>query len=93
MIIFILFLRSPYSRDTPTDFLKEMEKTKESSVWKGFVMMQSVAKFGTNAFLVSGPGDNLIHVLPDTLHVAGRIAYKHVWDYVKQCRNSSSRVC
>ena len=55
-------------------------------------MMQSVAKFGTNAFLVTGTGDNLIQVLPDTLHVAGRIPHKHVWEYVKQCRNSSSRV-
>ena len=55
-------------------------------------MMQSVAKFGTNAFLVTGAGDNLIQVLPDTLHVAGRIPHKHVWEYVKQCRNSSSRV-
>ena len=68
------------------------EKPKESYVWKGFVMMQSVAKFGTNAFVVSGPGENLIQILPDTLHVAGRIAHKHVWDYVKQCKNSSSRV-
>lgn len=55
-------------------------------------MMQNVAKFGTNAYLVSGSGDNLIQILPDTLHVHGRIAHKHVWDYVKQCKTSSSRV-
>lgn len=68
------------------------DKAKETTVWKGFVMMQNVAKFGTNAYLVSGSGDNLIQVLPDTLHVHGRIAHKHVWDYVKQCKTSSSRV-
>ena len=89
---FLLFLRSPDSRGTPSDFSNLTEKAKESSIWKGFVMMQNVAKFGTNVFLVSGPGENLVQVLPDTLYVAGRIAHKHVWDYVKQCKTSSSRV-
>lgn len=82
---------SPDSRGTPSDFSNLTEKAKESSIWKGFVMMPNVAKFGTNVFLVSGPGENLVQVLPDTLHVAGRIAHKHVWDYVKQCKTSSSR--
>ena len=54
--------------------------------------MQSVAKFGTNAYLVSGSAEDLIQVLPDTLHVHGRIAHEQVWDYVLQCKTSSSRV-
>ena len=65
---------------------------KEKSVWKGFVMMQSVAKFGTNAYLVSGTADDLIQVLPDTLHVHGRIAHEQVWEYVFQCKTSATRV-
>ncbi|KAL9962677.1 hypothetical protein ACROYT_G031800 [Oculina patagonica] len=64
------------------------------AVWKGFVMMQSVAKFGTSAYRVSGSCDNLLQLLPDTLHVQGRIAHEQVWDYLLQLKNSTSReVC
>jgi hypothetical protein len=55
-------------------------------------MMQSVAKFGTNAYRVSGPCDDLLQLLPDTLHLQGRIAFEQVWDYIYQLRNSTTRV-
>lgn len=67
---------------------------KVPAVWKGFVMMQSVAKFGTSAYRVSGSCDDLLHLLPDTLHVQGRIAHEQVWDYLVQLKGSTSReVC
>lgn len=55
-------------------------------------MMQSVAKFGTSAYRVSGSCDDLLHLLPDTLHVQGRIAHDQVWDYLTQLKSSTSRV-
>ncbi|XP_046865077.1 death-inducer obliterator 1-like isoform X2 [Xenia sp. Carnegie-2017] len=83
---------SPVIHTTPSVSTDVSQKPKiETSIWKGSVTMPSVAKFGSNAFLVSGSLDNLDQVLPDMLQVAGRIAYKQVWDYVKQCRSSSSR--
>ncbi|KAL9962679.1 hypothetical protein ACROYT_G031802 [Oculina patagonica] len=67
---------------------------KVPAVWKGFVMIQSVAKFGTSAYRVSGSCDDLLQLLPDTLHVQGRIAHEQVWDYLLQLKNSTSReVC
>lgn len=67
---------------------------KVPAVWKGFVMMQSVAKFGTSAYRVSGSCDDLLQLLPDTLHVQGRIAHEQVWDYLLQLKSSTSReVC
>ena len=65
---------------------------KVPAVWKGFVMMQSVAKFGTSAYRVSGSCDDLLQLLPDTLHVQGRIAHEQVWDYLLQLKSSTSRV-
>lgn len=56
-------------------------------------MMQSVSKFSTNAFKVSGPCDDLFQMLPDTVHLQGRIGYSQVWDYIRQLRHSTSRVC
>ena len=56
-------------------------------------MMQSVAKFGTNAYQVSGSCDDLLQLLPDTLHIQGRIAHEQVWDYLVQLKSSTSRVC
>ncbi|XP_031562388.1 PHD finger protein 3-like [Actinia tenebrosa] len=64
---------------------------RDKPVWKGFVMMQSVAKFGTNAFRVSGPCDDLLQLLPDTLHLQGRIGFEQVWDYIYQLRSSTTR--
>ena len=54
--------------------------------------MQSVAKFGTSAYRVSGSCDDLLQLLPDTLHVQGRIAHEQVWDYLLQLKSSTSRV-
>ncbi|XP_048590673.1 PHD finger protein 3 isoform X2 [Nematostella vectensis] len=65
---------------------------RDQPVWKGFVMMQSVAKFGTNAYKVSGPCDDLLQLFPDTLHLHGRIGFDQVWDYIYQLRSSTSRV-
>ena len=65
---------------------------KVPAAWKGFVMMQSVAKFGTSAYRVSGSCDDLLQLLPDTLHVQGRIAHEQVWDYLLQLKSSTSRV-
>lgn len=56
-------------------------------------MMQGVAKFGTSAYRVSGSCEDLLHLLPDTLHVQGRIAHDQVWDYLTQLKSSTSRVC
>ena len=55
-------------------------------------MMQSVAKFGTSAYRVSGSCDDLLQLLPDTLHIQGRIAHDQVWDYLLQLKSSTSRV-
>ncbi|PFX20841.1 death-inducer obliterator 1-like [Stylophora pistillata] len=77
---------------SPTMLAKTAKKV--PAVWKGFVMMQSIAKFGTSAYRVSGPCDDLLHLLPDTLHVQGRIAHEQVWDYLLQLKSSTSReVC
>ena len=65
---------------------------KVPAMWKGFVMMQSVAKFGTSAFHVSRSCDDLLQLLPDMLHVQGRIAHEQVWDYLLQLKSSTSRV-
>ena len=65
---------------------------KVPAVWKGFVMMQSVAKFGTSAYRVSGSCEDLLQLLPDTLHIQGRIAHEQVWDYLLQLKSSTSRV-
>ncbi|KAK3754572.1 hypothetical protein QZH41_017331 [Actinostola sp. cb2023] len=64
---------------------------RDKPVWKGFVMMQSVCKFSTNAYRVSGPCDDLLQLLPDTLHLQGRIGFSQVWDYIHQLRHSTTR--
>ncbi|KXJ15576.1 PHD finger protein 3 [Exaiptasia diaphana] len=64
---------------------------RDKPVWKGYVMMQSVSKFSTNAYKVSGPCDDLLHLLPDTLHLQGRIGFKQVWGYIEQLRHSTTR--
>ena len=95
MIIF--FCSSPDSATVtqPPVSPSVLSKTpkKVPAVWKGFVMMQSVAKFGTSAYRVSGSCDDLLQLLPDTLHVQGRIAHEQVWDYLLQLKSSTSRVC
>ncbi|XP_012885825.1 PREDICTED: death-inducer obliterator 1 [Dipodomys ordii] len=77
--------RSPPEGDT-TLFLSRL-----GTIWKGFINMQSVAKFVTKAYPVSGCFDYLSEDLPDTIHVGGRIAPKTVWDYVGKLKSSVSK--
>ncbi|XP_067564783.1 death-inducer obliterator 1 [Pseudorca crassidens] len=77
--------RSPPEGDT-TLFLSRL-----GTIWKGFINMQSVAKFVTKAYPVSGCFDYLSEDLPDTIHIGGRIAPKTVWDYVGKLRSSVSK--
>ncbi|CAH2303124.1 death-inducer obliterator 1 [Pelobates cultripes] len=62
-----------------------------SPIWKGFINMQSVAKFVTKAFPVSGSIEYLNEDLPDTIHIGGRISPKTVWDYVGKLKSSVSK--
>lgn len=59
---------------------------KQPSVWRGFVMMQKVAKFVCTAYAVSGTCENLMEILPDTVHVCGRIPPGQVWEYLSQMK-------
>ncbi|XP_025787897.1 death-inducer obliterator 1 [Puma concolor] len=77
--------RSPPEGDT-TLFLSRL-----STIWKGFINMQSVAKFVTKAYPVSGCCDYLSEDLPDTIHIGGRIAPRTVWDYVGKLKSSVSK--
>ncbi|ELK04400.1 Death-inducer obliterator 1 [Pteropus alecto] len=77
--------RSPPEGDTAL-FLSRL-----SAIWKGFINMQSVAKFVTKAYPVSGCFDYLSEDLPDTIHVGGRIAPRTVWDYVGKLKSSVSK--
>ena len=94
VFVFVCVYSSPDSAVQPPVSPSVLAKTpkKVPAVWKGFVMMQSVAKFGTSAYRVSGPCDDLLQLLPDTLHVQGRIAHEQVWDYLLQLKSSTSRV-
>ncbi|XP_054433521.1 death-inducer obliterator 1 [Pteronotus mesoamericanus] len=77
--------RSPPDGDAPL-FLSRL-----STIWKGFINMQSVAKFVTKAYPVSGCFDYLSEDLPDTIHIGGRIAPRTVWDYVGKLKSSVSK--
>nr|XP_006813441.1 PREDICTED: death-inducer obliterator 1-like [Saccoglossus kowalevskii] len=61
------------------------------SVWKGFVVMQNLAKFATVSYKVSGPTGNLMTDLPDTLHLCGRISFEQVYDYISKIRTSATK--
>ncbi|XP_047203483.1 death-inducer obliterator 1 isoform X3 [Girardinichthys multiradiatus] len=63
----------------------------QETIWKGFVNMQSVAKFVTKAYLVSGSFEHLKEDLPDTIHIGGRISPSTVWDYVGKLKTSLSK--
>ncbi|XP_061217524.1 death-inducer obliterator 1 isoform X2 [Neopsephotus bourkii] len=77
--------RSPQDSDTSL-FLSRL-----NTIWKGFINMQSVAKFVTKAYPVSGCFDYLSEDLPDTIHIGGRISPKTVWDYVGKLKSSLSK--
>uniref|UniRef100_T1JA55 PHD-type domain-containing protein n=1 Tax=Strigamia maritima TaxID=126957 RepID=T1JA55_STRMM len=61
------------------------------SVWKGFIIMQDVAKLVAGAFRVSGPTDFLTQDVPDTIQICGRINPVIVWDYIGKVRHSGSK--
>ncbi|KAK2862504.1 hypothetical protein Q5P01_002037 [Channa striata] len=63
----------------------------QERIWKGFINMQSVAKFVTKAYLVSGSFEHLKEDLPDTIHIGGRISPNTVWDYVGKLKTSLSK--
>uniref|UniRef100_A0A8D0HG50 TFIIS central domain-containing protein n=1 Tax=Sphenodon punctatus TaxID=8508 RepID=A0A8D0HG50_SPHPU len=77
--------RSPQEGDTPV-FLSRL-----NTIWKGFINMQTVAKFVTKAYPVSGCFDYLSEDLPDTIHIGGRISPKTVWDYVGKLKSSLTK--
>ncbi|XP_069728253.1 death-inducer obliterator 1 [Phaenicophaeus curvirostris] len=77
--------RSPQDSDTSL-FLSRL-----NTIWKGFINMQSVAKFVTKAYPVSGCFDYLSEDLPDTIHIGGRISPKTVWEYVGKLKSSLSK--
>uniref|UniRef100_H3CPC2 Death inducer-obliterator 1 n=1 Tax=Tetraodon nigroviridis TaxID=99883 RepID=H3CPC2_TETNG len=76
----------PSSEGETAIFLSGQEK-----IWKGLIYMQSVAKFVTKAYLVSGSFDHLKEDLPDTIHIGGRISPSTVWDYVGRLKTSLSK--
>uniref|UniRef100_A0A670I5C8 Death inducer-obliterator 1 n=1 Tax=Podarcis muralis TaxID=64176 RepID=A0A670I5C8_PODMU len=78
-------IRSPQEGDTSV-FLSRL-----NTIWKGFINMQSVAKFVTKAYPVSGSFDYLSEDLPDTIHIGGRISPKTVWDYIGKLKSSVSK--
>ncbi|KAJ6665756.1 hypothetical protein lerEdw1_002126 [Lerista edwardsae] len=78
-------IQSPQEGETPV-FLSRL-----STIWKGFINMQSVAKFVTKAYPVSGAFDYLSEDLPDTIHIGGRISPKTVWDYIGKLKSSVSK--
>uniref|UniRef100_A0A4X2JSN0 TFIIS central domain-containing protein n=1 Tax=Vombatus ursinus TaxID=29139 RepID=A0A4X2JSN0_VOMUR len=75
--------RYPQERDTSLSHL--------STIWKGFINMQSVVKFVAKAYPVSGCFDYLSEELPDTMHIGGRISPRAVWDYVGKVKSSVSK--
>ncbi|XP_016848956.1 death-inducer obliterator 1 isoform X2 [Anolis carolinensis] len=78
-------MRSPPEGDTSL-FLSRL-----NTIWKGFINMQSVAKFVTKAYPVSGSFDYLSEDLPDTIHIGGRISPKTVWDYIGKLKSSVTK--
>ncbi|XP_049633083.1 LOW QUALITY PROTEIN: death-inducer obliterator 1 [Suncus etruscus] len=86
---------SPSIGTSETQSLPEGDTTlflsRLSTIWKGFINMQSVAKFVTKAYPVSGCFDYLSEDLPDTIHIGGRIAPRTVWDYVGKLKSSVSK--
>ena len=54
--------------------------------------MTSLTKFATSGYHVFGSHESLLTMLPDTLHVKGRIATNTVWAYVDRLRGSNLKV-
>ena len=102
IVVFRLLIVCPAPHFSSPDLIESMNrspihiplpsKEKSDPMWKGFVIMPSVAKFATNAFRISGPCDNLLKLLPDTLQIYGRIKHEQVWDYLFQLKSTTHKV-
>ncbi|XP_030623663.1 death-inducer obliterator 1 [Chanos chanos] len=75
----------------PADRETSQFLSKQDTVWKGFLNMQTVAKFVTKGYLISGSADYLKEDLPDTIHIGGRIMPQMVWDYVDRLKTSPTK--
>ncbi|XP_047145708.1 PHD finger protein 3 isoform X1 [Hydra vulgaris] len=80
-------ITTPVTPASPVAMTPIVLQSKQASVWRGFVMMQKVAKFITTAYQVSGSCENLMQILPDTVHVCGRIPPDQVWEYLGQLKS------
>ncbi|XP_062872178.1 death-inducer obliterator 1 [Trichomycterus rosablanca] len=67
-------------------------ETKQETVWKGFLNMQSVAKFVTKGYAISGSSETLKKDMPDTIHIGGRILPQTVWEYVERVKTSVTKM-
>ncbi|TSX72103.1 Death-inducer obliterator 1 [Bagarius yarrelli] len=65
--------------------------SKQDMIWKGFLNMQSVAKFVTKGCIISGSAEVLKKDLPDTVHIGGRILPQTVWEYVERVKTSLTK--
>ncbi|XP_051967151.1 death-inducer obliterator 1-like [Xyrauchen texanus] len=63
----------------------------QEMMWKGLINMHTVAKFVTQAYMVSGSFKHIKEDLPDTIHIGGRISPQTVWDYVGKLKTSLSK--
>ncbi|XP_036447686.1 death-inducer obliterator 1 isoform X2 [Colossoma macropomum] len=81
------------SSHTPTENETSQFLSKQDTVWKGFLNMQTVAKFVTKGYLISGSdsAELLKKDLPDTIHIGGRILPQTVWEYVDKVKTSVTK--
>uniref|UniRef100_A0A3B4D3G2 Death inducer-obliterator 1 n=2 Tax=Pygocentrus nattereri TaxID=42514 RepID=A0A3B4D3G2_PYGNA len=81
------------SSHNPTENETSQFLSKQDTVWKGFLNMQTVAKFVTKGYLISGLGsaELLKKDLPDTIHIGGRILPQTVWEYVDKVKTSVTK--
>ncbi|GAA6089410.1 death-inducer obliterator 1 [Tachysurus ichikawai] len=76
---------------TPADSETVNFLSKQDMIWKGFLNMQSVAKFVTKGCIISGSAEVLKKDLPDTVHIGGRILPQTVWEYVERVKTSLTK--
>ncbi|XP_076875055.1 death-inducer obliterator 1 [Brachyhypopomus gauderio] len=79
------------SSHTPSDSETSQFLSTQHTLWKGFLNMQSVAKFVTKGYLISGSAELLKKDLPDTIHVGGRILPQTVWEYIERVKTSVTK--
>ena len=91
----ICFFSSPdliESMDRSPIHIPLPSKERDDPVWKGHVVMPSVAKFSANAYRISGPCEHLSKIVPDTVNICGRISHEQVWDYLYQLKSTTHKV-